>query len=129
MTYLLADRQPPLAPLTFGGKIAISCLRSRDFLIRAWAPRWHSPEVLVNWILHHVGRIDLEDLEWWGYTYGGQPSYMLARSNEGLSSGLTIQRYVAPPSDLIEWGEGFGPPEHLEIPEKGIIQPRYVRIG
>lgn len=126
MTYLLPDRTPPLSPRLVGGKLAVSCHKEREFLIRAWMPlRCCRPERLIDWILHHIGRMDFDGLEWWGATYVGQPDYM---RRADWSSGLVIQRYV-PPDGLMQraqdegrYGFGYGPPEHLEIPEKGIVQ-------
>lgn len=127
MTSTSADRLPPLRPLTTGGKIAVSCHKPQVFLIRAWTPIWHPPDKLVDWILHHVGRFDLADLEWWGYTYPGQPPYMGDAGN--CRSGLTIQRFVEPPDpwtkkalDEGRLGPAYGPPEDLDIPERGIVR-------
>ena len=118
-------RLPPLHPLTTGAKMAVSCHKPFDWLIRAWAPAHGGNERLVEWILHHVGRMNSEGLEWWGFTYGGQPPYMGTRD---LSSGLTIQRYVEPPDrwtkaavDEGRIGPCYGPPTPLEIPEQGVV--------
>jgi hypothetical protein len=126
-TQMYTDRRPPLRPRRVGSKIAVSCEKPRQFLIRAWCPAHSSPERPINWILHHLGRLDLADLEWWGFTYPGQPPYMGGtRDRTGLSSGLTIQRFVPPshPWTLQSLDEGrigpvYGEPEDLEIPERG----------
>ena len=127
MTLLDQSPAPPLRPLRYPGKIAMSCHRPRVFLIRAWTVSYRSPNDLVAWICHHVGRLDMADLEWWGFTYPGQPSYMGGRRG-AYESGLTIQRYVPETDTFLARGveEGryplrYGPPEPLEIPERGII--------
>lgn len=128
-TRLDSIRQPPINPWVVGGKIAISCHKDRDFLIRAWAPRFTSHNEVVNWILYYVGRMNQSDLEWFGYTYSGQPSYM-TRGEERYESGLTIQHFVAPKPGSIEEslldkgrvGPSYGTAIDLEIPVKGHVQ-------
>lgn len=129
MTATNSVRVPPLRPLTSGGKIAISCHKPGEFLIRAWTTSWSKPSRLVDWICHYVGRMDMAGLEWWGYTYPGQPSYMQSNADDRYRSGLTIQRFVEPTdrttAELLERGV-IGPhydgPVVLPIPERGYVQ-------
>lgn len=126
-----SDRVPPLRPSLAGSKVAISCEKPGQFLVRAWAPSWTLPDRLVAWILDHVGRANMAaDLEWWGYTYPGQPTYMAVSRPDYCGSGLTIQRFVEPgdmtTQALLDDGRiglAYGPPEHLPIPERGMVQP------
>ncbi len=129
MTATRLDKRPPLNPTTVGGKISVSCEKPGVFLIRAWSTMWHRPEKLVGWICHHVGRMDLDGLEWWGFTYPGQPAYMgtgtIARAHD---SGLTIQRFIAPTDSWVvkavaegRIGPAYGEPEWLDIPERGVV--------
>lgn len=130
-TYIDPNQLPPLRPLRVGGKVAISVERPGDFLIRAWCPTRSTPDRLLDWILHHIGRRDFDGLVWWGMTYPGQPIYMSAREN-WYTSGLTIQKYVEPrdkfTAELVErgtLGHAYGLPDDLEIPEKGAVQVRH----
>lgn len=124
MTIIYPGSVPPLRPWV-SHTSAISCLKPGDFLIRAWRPCYgtsivHKAKSLTDWILYHVGRMDLADLEWWGYIYSSRPDYM----GEDLlryTSGLTIQRHV-PTSYSSELCQSFGPPLDLDIPEKGIVR-------
>ena len=116
-------------PVVTGTKMAVSCHHPHEFLIRAWAPMNYAfgGEKLVDWILHHIGRINHDNREWWGMTYRGQPSYM---GNVGtFDSGLTIQHFVKPTSDWakkrLEEGKldpCYGPLIDLEIPDRGQVQ-------
>lgn len=119
---LEANRLPPLRPV-IARTGALSCHKPGEFLMRAWAPFYSGdryPLRLVEWILHHVGRIDLTELEWWGYTYSGRPSYM---GDDPLryASGLTIQRVVPRRFEWQTYAE-FGAPIDLDIPERGIVR-------
>lgn len=129
MTYTPPVRQPPLRPRIAGSKVAISCHKPGEFLIRAWAPLYGGPERLVDWICHYVGRMDMAELEWWGYTYYGQPAYMQTNADDRYRSGLTIQHFVEPADaftrtmlDDGRLGPAYGKPHVLEIPEKGVVQ-------
>lgn len=132
MTYLDPVRLPPMEPLTTGAKAAVSCHKPSDWLIRAWAPAYGGHVRLVEWILYHVGRMDCAGLEWWGFTYPGQPSYMGGRDH-AYESGLTIQRHTKPPDSLRaavdrgRIGPGYGPPTPLDIPEQGVVLARSQR--
>ena len=128
-TQPMAERLPPLRPWRIGGKIAISCERPGEWLIRAWTPTSTAkPERLVDWICHYIGRMDMPGLEWWGFTYPGQPYYMRPAGSD-WSSGLTIQSFVTPPDEWTQKlldegriGPAYGEPLNLKIPESGVVQ-------
>lgn len=131
MRYTTLDpvRLPPLLPWVVGGKIAISCHKEREFLIRAWTTSRTNPTKLFNWILHYVGRLDLSELEWFGYTYSGQPNYMQLDRTNIYTSGLTIQYFVEPKDNFMKRlldegkiGLDYGTPSNLLIPDKGYVQ-------
>lgn len=88
---------------------------------------------LVDWITHYTGRMDLADVEWWGYTYQGLPFYMTPGYDFSYTSGLTIQRFVEPSNPMMlkaldegTIGPAYWEPEYLDIPVPGCVNVRDV---